>query len=210
MSVPVVLVHGALRSRAGLWPTARMLRKHGLVPSTFGYATRTDTLEQHARRLDAHVAKLVAGAPPSILGFLTHSMGGLVVRKYLSRPAALPAERVRVVMLSPPNRGAALAQNFRDFPPFHWLYGEAASELQPDQAAKLAPLPAGVEVLVLAGGRGDDRGFNPRIDGDDDGVVAVADMPLEGHAFHFVGGGHSRLQYRGDVLERAAGFLRGE
>ena len=43
-------------------------------------------------------------------------------------------------------------------------------------------------MLVLAGGRGDIRGYNPKIPGDDDGVVGVEEMSLPGAAPRFVGG----------------------
>jgi hypothetical protein len=66
-------------------------------------------------------------------------------------------------------------------------------------------------VLVLAGGRGDPRGYNPLLSGDDDGVVAVDEMRLPGVEPTVVGGIHGLLQWRPSVLERAAAFLlRGE
>ncbi|MBC8072930.1 MAG: hypothetical protein IAG13_31700, partial [Deltaproteobacteria bacterium] len=56
--------------------------------------------------------------------------------------------------------------------------------------------------------RGDGRGWNPWLTGDDDGVVAVGEMGLPGVAPHVVGGVHAMLQWRVAVLERAVAFLR--
>jgi hypothetical protein len=112
-------------------------------------------------------------------------------------------------MLAPPNQGAALAERNRDFPPFRWLYGRAADELQPPRVADLPPPPDTCETLSLGGGTGDGRGYNPVIRGDDDGVVALDETPLPGLDPEFVGGVHSTLQWRDDVLARAAGFLAG-
>jgi pimeloyl-ACP methyl ester carboxylesterase len=208
---PVVLVHGALRSRVGLLPTAHWLRRRGLAAWTFGYPTRRGDLQAHgdalARALDARLA----GERVPVLGFLTHSMGGLVVRAYLMRHAGQHAERHRVVMLSPPNRGAELAERNRGNPLMRWLYGDAAEELRPQRAQRLPGPPAGTDVLVLAGARGDPRGYNRFISaGDDDGVVAVAEMGLPGVEPTVVGGLHAFLQWRPAVLERAVAFLREE
>lgn len=210
-AVPVVLVHGALRSRLGLLPTARWLARHGLEAWTFGYPTRRGDLQAHgdalARRLDARLA----GQRVPVLGFLTHSMGGLVVRAYLREHAGEHADRHRVVMLSPPNRGAELAERNRNNPLMRWLYGDAAEQLRPSRVQRMPGPPPGTEVLVLAGGRGDARGYNRLISsGDDDGVVGVAEMGLADVEPTMVGGLHAFLQWRPSVLERAAAFLRGK
>ena len=106
---PVVVIHGALRSQAGLWPIVWYLRRLGFDARAFGYPTRAQTLEQHGERLEGFVGDWL-GEPAPLLGILTHSMGGLVARAYLARAgAAAQSRRQRVVMLAPPNQGAALA-----------------------------------------------------------------------------------------------------
>ncbi|PRP93795.1 Alpha/beta hydrolase family protein [Enhygromyxa salina] len=208
--VPVVLLHGALRTPLGMRPTARSLGRRGFDARSFGYATRRGTLDDHAEQLEARIRAWLDGRQTAVLGILTHSMGGLVARALLARPTLLElAPRQRLVMLAPPNKGAVLAERQRDFPPFRWLYGLAADELQPPRVAELPPPPPSCETLILVGGTGDGRGYNPRIDGDDDGVVASDETPLPGLEPEFVGGVHSTLQWRGDVLSRAAAFLAG-
>lgn len=209
-AIPVALLHGALRSPVGMEPTARYLRRRGFHAKAFGYATRRDDLEGHAARLEDELRRWLGSRPVETLGLLTHSMGGLVARALLARPSVQAlAPRQRLVMLAPPNRGAVLAERNRDFAPFHWLYGRAAAELLPERVADLAPPPPTCETLILVGGTGDGRGYNPLITGDDDGVVATRSAPLPGLAPEFVGGMHSTLQWRADVLERAADFLAG-
>ncbi len=203
MTSPVVCIHGALRSRAGMWPTALYLRRKGLDARTFGYATRRGGLEDHARSLDAFIRDVWGDAEQ--IGFVTHSMGGLVVRAWLAHCA--PSTAVRVAMLSPPNQGSALARVNDRNPLFHLLYGDAAKVLREPGLPQLPPVPAGAEVLVLAGGRGDPRGYNPALSGDDDGVVALEEMSLPGMPLEFVGGMHSVLQWTPSILDRAARFL---
>ncbi|MCA9681849.1 MAG: hypothetical protein KC431_29465 [Myxococcales bacterium] len=206
--LPVVLLHGALRSPVGMRPTARRLARAGLDARPFGYATRSLDLAGNAARLELEIREWLGDSRPEVLGLLTHSMGGLVARALLARPSFCElAPRQRLVMLAPPNQGAALAEQSRDFPPFRWLYGHAAAELQPPKVAALPAPPPSCETLILIGGTGDGRGYNPRIDGDDDGVVASAEAALPGLEPEFVGGVHSTLQWRPDVLDRAIEFI---
>ena len=212
-TVPVVLVHGALRGRSGMIPTAWALRPYGITARPFGYRTRIGTLRDHARRLSRFLDQWLGDYRPPVLGFLTHSMGGLVVRAYLAHEGDRHAPAQRVVMLSPPNRGSALAQRGRNNPAFRWLYGQAVEQLQPEAVRALPPPPESARVLVLAGGRGDPRGYNPALDGDDDGVVAIAEMGLDTTdprlVPEFMGGIHGLLQWRPAVLRRAGEFLAG-
>ncbi|MCA9714589.1 MAG: alpha/beta fold hydrolase, partial [Myxococcales bacterium] len=133
--LPVVLIHGALRSRAGLLPTALALRRRGFDARPFGYATRRATLEQHGERLADFVAEWQRARGDErwpVLGVMTHSMGGLVARAYLALArAGAQSEAQRVVMLAPPNQGAFVAAQMHGWRPFHWMYGRAADELQP-------------------------------------------------------------------------------
>ncbi len=52
--------------------------------------------------------------------FVTHSMGGVLVRYYVSRHR--PENLGRVVMLSPPNRGREAADHLRDSALYKWFY----------------------------------------------------------------------------------------
>lgn len=205
MRLPVVLLHGALRSSWGLLPTAVLLRRHGLAVRGFDYPTRRGTLTQHAARLQEFI-RTWQPTPPPVLGFVTHSMGALVVRAYLAEHAD-PATRHRVVMLSPPNQGSQLAARNEAGVLFRWVYGDAARELVPARARALPSVPDNADVLVLAGGRGDPRGYNPLLSGDDDGVVAVSEMGMPGVDPVVVGGVHAMMQWRPAVLTRAADFI---
>jgi pimeloyl-ACP methyl ester carboxylesterase len=207
--MPVVLIHGALRWKLGLIPTARFLKKRGFDARIFGYATRRHTLDEHGEMLEAFIHDWLGERPAPVLGFVTHSMGGLVARSYLARAKARAHSRSqRLVMLAPPNQGSKLAQINQELRPFHWLYGKAASELLPDNVQSMPLPPSTAQVIVFAGGRLDGReGYHPSLDGNDDGVVAVRETQLGDVEPELVGGVHSFLQWRTDVLERAARFL---
>ena len=137
--VPAVLLHGALRSSVGLWPTAAYLRRRGVDARPFGYTTRKGGLLDHARALDSFITTSFAEAPP-VLGFVTHSMGALVVRAWLGLlDTEARGQRQRIVMLSPPNRGSSLAERNRARALMRVLYGDAVAELQPSRVLELPP-----------------------------------------------------------------------
>ena len=209
-TMPVVVIHGAMRSQVGLWPTVRSLKRRGFDARAFGYTTRRGTLEDHALRLAATIDAWMGERPSwSTLGFLTHSMGALVVRGYLQSEASRrQAKHHRVVMLSPPNQGSTLARRLARRRWFRTVYGDAATILAADQPPR--PIPEHASVLVLAGGRGDSQGVVNWLPGDNDGVVVVDEMRLDGARFEYVYGAHSWLQWRPAVLDRAATFLREE
>jgi pimeloyl-ACP methyl ester carboxylesterase len=206
-AIPVVVLHGALRSRLGCLPTAWWLRRQGFRTKVFGYPTRRGTLADHGKAL-GELVRAWLPSPPPVLGLFTHSMGGLVARAWLGQALAEELGSVqRIVMLSPPNIGSTLARLHHHRAWFRWLYGDAVDELAGDVARTLPPLPATTSVLVLAGGNGR-RGYNRAIEGDDDGVVGVCEMALPGVEPERIGGLHSFMQWNPRCLRRAAAFLR--
>jgi pimeloyl-ACP methyl ester carboxylesterase len=148
--------------------------------------------------------------------FVGHSMGNIVMRHYLgdqlARPKGQPRDRrfKRMVMLAPPNQGSQLATALADTGAFAAINGKAGQELGAEWKsieAKLAvpPFPFG----VIAGGRGDEKGFNPVLPGDDDGTVCVATTHLEGEKdFVVVPVLHSFIMNDRRVMEYTLRFLQ--
>lgn len=88
-----------------------------------------------------------------------------------------------MVMLGTPNRGAELADMLKQNVIFRTVYGPAGQELVTDPNATIGTLPTpAFEFGVIAGGQGDDRGFNPLLAGDDDGTVTITSARLAGAA----------------------------
>lgn len=105
---PIVLVHG-LNNNAAVWLfLGARLRKAGYPVSTYSYSSLFVPLEKIIDKLDAHmhtVEKFSDGRKPILIG---HSLGGLLIRKWLSRHDNIV--RVQgVVTLGTPHRGSKLA-----------------------------------------------------------------------------------------------------
>ena len=205
----VVLLHGLNRTQLSMALLAWRLRRAGYATANLYYHSARRTIEEHADRLLARLGGELAPLPRP-LHFVAHSLGCVVVRCALHRGqggSALAGRAGRFVMLGPPNRGSALAtrlagQRFWD----RW-YGTAAFHqlARPELLAQWVPtIPFG----VIAAGRLEDRGWNPMLRGDDDGVVDVAATHLEGEADHLLLRGlHTTLPWRADVAAYVVRFL---
>lgn len=184
----VVLVHGMGRSPLSMRPLARALEQAGFETSSFGYSSTRHGVDALCAQLAAHVAALQPSAGARV-HFVGHSLGNLLIRGALGE--APPAHAGRIVMLAPPNRGAAAAEAFA--PWFGWLL-EPLDELGPDGAAARLPVPP-LEIGIVAGAQ--------------DGKVTVEETHLEGESDHVtVEALHSFLMNRADVQELTVRFLR--
>jgi len=175
----VLLVHGIAPRIGAFSAMQESLRKAGYDAVAISYASTRRPIEAHADGLETVLNGLEG---TKTVSFVTHSMGGLVVRDLLARDGAWK-DRIavhRVVMIAPPNQGSAVARVLKDVGLYEALYGPAGQQLVPEEAARRPPLtyPFG----IIAGGKGDAEGFNPLVPGDDDGTVIVEETRLEGES----------------------------
>jgi hypothetical protein len=200
----VVLLHGLGRSRHSMMPLARSLEAAGLDTVSLAYPSTRADLEQHAQQLNGLLDNL---AGVSRISFVTHSLGGIVVRKALAESAAWRAriELGRVVQLGPPNQGSQLARWFAPTP-ISWVLGPSLTTLACDTPSELPALPC--ELAIIAGGKSDQSGWNPLLAGDDDGVVRVEETWLEeASEHHSVRSMHTLLMRNERALDITVRFL---
>jgi pimeloyl-ACP methyl ester carboxylesterase len=186
----VVLMHGLGRSRASMDSMARFLHDAGgYEVFNIEYPSTRSDIADHARRL-RRVINNLHGLEE--INFVGHSMGNIVIRHYLGDLAqhnAAAADRRarrrfgRFVMLAPPNQGALLATTFADNLLFKEITGDAGQQLGrdwDDLENRLATpdFPFG----IVSGGKGNNKGYNPILVGDNDGVISVETAKLAGAA----------------------------
>jgi len=181
----VVVLHGLWRTRRSMSPLAASFREAGYEVLDVTYPSARASIEEHAAQVAGLLDRL-SGTDREV-SFVTHSLGALVTRQLLAREGDAWRGRHRVhraVFIAPPNRGARLAEIGRRVPLLPWIYGEPMRQIAGGFTRDLAG--PGVPFATIAGGCGDDEGWNPLIPGDDDGVVAVAETRLPGAAGELV------------------------
>lgn len=203
----VILLHGLGRTRWSFWRVEQALRHEGYHVINLSYPSRTHSIEELTRDW---LAPLIAaqGAAPRV-HFVTHSMGGILLRCYL-RDHAMP-NLGRVVMLAPPNAGSELADRLKPTWLYRTLDGPAGQQLgTAGLPAALGPWPAGAgELGVIAGDRSLNPLFSSTLPGPNDGKVTVASARLGGMKdFLTVPYSHTWLAWRGPVIAEILAFLR--
>ena len=202
----VVLLHGLGRSAGSMAMLEQRLAAAGFVIYNIDYPSRKSSPQALVTLLAETLDDCCSKA--SKIHFVTHSLGGIMVRAYLA--AYSPANAGRLVMLAPPNQGSELSDALRDNWLFKTLMGPTAAELGTDNSSWPNRLPPpSVETGVIAG----TGSINPLgtlvIPGEDDGMVSVCSTWIDGLSdFLVVSATHAFIMRSTQVSREVIYFLQ--
>jgi pimeloyl-ACP methyl ester carboxylesterase len=206
----VVLLHGLGRSKLSMGRMEDALEAEGYAVTNIDYpGVRATGFAALVAQVRERVATCCAGKPEPV-HFVTHSLGGILVRALIDEDR--PPNLGRVVMLSPPNQGSEWVDALGEYSLFRTATGPAAQELGTDAEAAPSRLgPVDFPLGVMTG----DSSWNPigswLIPGDDDGVVAVERARIDGMAdFRVVNENHTNIMRSDEVITEAIHFLANE
>jgi triacylglycerol lipase len=173
----VILLHGLARTSSSMKNLAEAFEERGYAVANIDYPSRQHPVEVLASM--AVNAGIDACPDDSVIFFVTHSLGGILVRYYLEHDEI--QNLGRVVMLAPPNQGSQVVDKFGKLPGFGLLNGPAGSQLGTDKDSIPSNLgPVDYEVGVIAGS----ETFNPilsqALPNPDDGKVSVDNTKVDG------------------------------
>lgn len=181
----VILLHGMGRTGISMRAIAAALRQAGARTMSPSYGLRRSMPEIIAYlhpRIEAFAA-----AHPGPIHIVTHSLGGLVARAYIT--AHRPASLGRVVMLAPPNAGSELADFVVRLGLDNLIFGPVGPHLRtlrPDEH-EIELGSVDFDLGIIAGDRPLDPFIAPLLlPSPNDGKVAVEATKIAGMADHIV------------------------
>ena len=203
----VMLVHGHGRTGRSMERLGKRLTEAGYAVVTFEYASRRKPFDALVDDLDKAVENCCANRREQI-HFVTHSLGGILVRGYLEGQA--PRYEGRVIMLSPPSHGSEIVDAIGDWPLVRAWLGPTGRRLgtAPDSIPNQLGAP-GFQLGIITGTRSLAPIGSALIPGEDDGRVSVESAALEGaRDFMTVPSSHTFIMNNPDVASQCVHFLR--
>jgi len=204
----VILLHGLCRTGRSMVKMERALTEVGYKVRNVDYPSRTATIQKLA---DDAIGKAVGDCQrdgATKVDFVTHSLGGILVRSYLARHSILSLGRV--VMLAPPSQGSEVVDKLGWLFLFKWINGPAGNELGTDKNSTPNKLgPVDFSVGIIAGDRSINWINSLLIPGRDDGKVSIERTKLAGMSDHVViHATHPFIMRNREAIRQTIQFLR--
>lgn len=175
----VILLHGLARTARAMKPMEKYLSKAGYSVINLGYPSRHHDVKTLAPMAINPALEACRRHQPAHIHFVTHSLGGILLRQYLTETSI--SNLGRTVMLGPPNQGSEVVDKMASMPGFSALNGPAGKQL--GTAEDSIPRQLGevnFELGVIAGTQSINLILSTFIPGDDDGKVSVEATKVEG------------------------------
>ena len=204
----MILLHGLVRSSRSMLKMSTALKNAGYSVFNCNYPSRKHPIELLSVNVIAPaIQHCLEEYHPTRIHFVTHSMGGIMVRYYLSQHSV--PELGRVVMLGPPNAGSELVDRLSGYQLFTLINGPAGKQLGTEPSSLPNSLgPVDYEVGIIAGNKNLNLLSSILIPGDHDGRVSTQSTRLEGMAdFILLPCSHSFMMNRQDVIQQTLYFL---
>jgi triacylglycerol lipase len=203
----VALLHGLARTSTSMIRLEARLERAGFEVVNLNYPSRDQPVQQLAGSVVGDAITACEEFSPDKIHFVTHSLGGILVRFYFLNETH---EKLgRVVMLGPPNQGSEVVDKLDKVPGFELVNGPAGSQLGTSNGSMPRFLGAvNFELGIIAGNQSINPIYSLMIPGPDDGKVSVDSTRIDGIDRHLVMPvTHTWMMFNADVIEQVIHFL---
>jgi len=204
---PVYFIHGFLRSSASMKKMASAFEKQNYEVHLWDYPGRKQNIEVHAESLVKDLQKCVLVHKNEPIHFITHSLGGIILRAALNHPdCPFEAKIGHISLLAPPNQGSKFGRSLYKFRFVRKILGQRSGKqlLKAQNFDHLGQFPSEAKVLVISG----TYGRNPLIKEKNDGKVGVSETRLSTpHKHIMVPLGHTWIMRSTQVISLCLDFV---
>lgn len=203
----VVLLHGLARTSNSMNELEQKLSREGYYVANIDYPSRKkQIIELSEIAVNEGLSKCSENSA-SPVNFVTHSLGGILVRQYYKNH--VPENIKRVVMLGPPNNGSEVVDNLKDVPGFELLNGPAGMQLgTQDKGIPKSLGPVNFELGIIAGTQSINLILSTYLPNPNDGKVSVESAKVDGMCgFVALPATHPFLMKNDQVISEVINFL---
>lgn len=204
----VILLHGLGRTSRSMNKLEKSLSFEGYKVINLNYPSSKHPIEFLSEEILSKAIEQCQERFPSRIHFVTHSLGGIIVRYYLNHHEL--SNLGRVVMLSPPNQGSELVDRLKKSFIYRKINGPAGQQLGTDKDSLPLNLgPVNFELGVITGKRSFNLLNSMIIPGPDDGSVSVERAKVAGMKdFLVLPSSHTFIVKSRDAIEQVIYFLK--
>jgi hypothetical protein len=168
----IILLNGLARTASSMNKMEQRLLKEGYKVVNVDYPSRKHEIEELSTLAIKKGLEGCKTYKPTKIHFVTHSLGGILVRQYLSKHKI---EKLgRTVMLGPPNNGSEAVDKLKNVPGYKFINGPAGMQLGTGvQSIPQSLGEADFEVGIIAGTRSINLFLSMLIPSTDDGKVSI-------------------------------------
>lgn len=203
----VIALHGLARSAASMEKLVEAVASAGYLVANIDYPSREKTVNVLAGLAVKQGLDACRQQGAETIHFVSHSMGGILIRQYLKENSL--DNLGRVVMLAPPNQGSEVVDALRDTPGFELINGPAGMQL--GTGADDVPRTLGsasFDLGVIAGTRTINLILSTYLPDPDDGKVSVASARVAGMCdFLTVEVSHPFIMKSDEVIEQVLHYF---
>lgn len=205
----IILLHGLKRTKKAMSVLEKELKTSGYNVFNVNYPSTSKKIEELSIETIDPVLKKIRLENNEKINFITHSMGGIILRDYLSKKKI--KNLGKVVMISPPNHGSEIVDTFGKLYIFKKIFGPSGTELGTSNHEFFKRIELKQELIlgIITGNKSLNPLFSYLIPGGDDGKVSIESAKINGMTdFIVIPANHTFITRNKEALFQTKFFLK--